>query len=212
MNNTTNKKKVRGWKRRVKKIEQWKQSYIQLDMDYIVSYHRDYVKLWIDPFYRLHRRNPPRWYARLLLAAMIEVYHNWDQQMKQLNEPYDLNIWLYHPHFIHSQIVVTCRNQLHFYDQTFERTSTPINLPQQYATVKGTYDFTWESCIDTHYESLLDLQHYIELRLRQPEDIAKIQAKAYREEAITSHGQADTLYHIKIGHVWMGTVKESQTE
>ncbi|MEW4369376.1 hypothetical protein [Paenibacillus kandeliae] len=208
--NTTNKKKIRGWKRRVKQIEQWKQRYLQLDMDYIASYHRDYVKLWIDPFYRLERSNPPVWYVRLLLAAMMEVYHNWDQQMKQLNEPYDLNIWLYHPHFIHSQIVVACRNKLHFYDQTFERTATPIDLPQQYATIAGTGDFTWESCIDTHYESLLDLQHYIKLGLRQSEEIAKIQAKAYREEAITSHGQADTLYHIQLGHVWMGKRKESQ--
>lgn len=68
------KKKIRGWKRHKRKIERWKQNAINLDMDYLRNYQRQYEKLWIHPFYKLERRNPPNWYQSLLLDAMIEVY------------------------------------------------------------------------------------------------------------------------------------------
>ncbi|MDN4617549.1 hypothetical protein QCD85_05535 [Paenibacillus sp. PsM32] len=104
-----NKKKIRGWKRRIKQIEDWKQRYIHLDIEQLERHHRDYVKLWINPFYQLTKRNPPVWYARLIFGAMIEVYESWYQQLKLLNEPFYLKIWLYDPNFISSQIVVAFR-------------------------------------------------------------------------------------------------------
>lgn len=79
----SNKKKIRGWKRRIKQIEQWKQRHIALDMERLVRHNRDYVKIWIDPFYRLTRRNPPIWYSRLILGAMIEIHQSWLQQMQR---------------------------------------------------------------------------------------------------------------------------------
>jgi len=54
----SNKKKIRGWKRRIKSIETWKQRHIHLDIAQLEQYHRDYVKLWISPWYRLTKRNP----------------------------------------------------------------------------------------------------------------------------------------------------------
>lgn len=69
----SNKKKIHGWKRRIKQIEQWKQRHIDLDIERLCRNNRDYVKLWIDPFYRLTRRNPPMWYYRLILESMIEM-------------------------------------------------------------------------------------------------------------------------------------------
>lgn len=104
----------------MKQIEQWKNRYMHLDLEELRASPRDYVKLWIDPFYRLTRRNPPVWYSRLLLAAMIKVYHSWSRQMAGFNEPFYLRIWFYHPNFIQSQIVVAFRDALHFYDNTFE--------------------------------------------------------------------------------------------
>lgn len=97
-----NKHKIRGWKRKVRQIEKWKQRYMRLDMEYFAHHQRDYVKLWIDPFYRVVRRNPPVWFSRLLLAALIDIYEEWHQQLKQRNEPFYLKIWLYEPSFIMS--------------------------------------------------------------------------------------------------------------
>lgn len=87
-NPLSNKKRIRGWKRRMKQIDQWKKHNMHLDLEELRSAQRDYVKLWIDPFYRLNRRNPPVWYSRLLLEAMIEVYHAWSRQMASFNEPF----------------------------------------------------------------------------------------------------------------------------
>ncbi|WP_340021254.1 hypothetical protein MHI24_19885 [Paenibacillus sp. FSL K6-1096] len=141
----SNKKRIRGWKRRVKQIDQWKKWFMHLDLEELQTTQRDYVKLWIDPFYRLNRRNPPVWYSRLLLEAMIEVYHSWSRQMAGLNEPFYLRIWFYHPNFIQSQIVVAFRDALHFYDNTFEAGSGSQTFPWElYGTVSGLQDFIWE--------------------------------------------------------------------
>ena len=76
------KKKIRGWKRLKRRIEWWKSDNIQLNMEYLRDHHRDYVKLWISPFYGLQTVTPPLWYKRLLLEAMIDVYHEWHKQLK----------------------------------------------------------------------------------------------------------------------------------
>lgn len=100
-----------------------------MDIEQLCRSNRDYVKLWIAPFYRLTRRNPPMWYSRLLLEALIEVYQSWYQQMKRLNEPFYLKIWLYNPNFINSQIVVAFRDCLDYYDNTFDKSNDKNHTP-----------------------------------------------------------------------------------
>ncbi len=78
------KKKVRGLRRKVKRIEKWKNQYIDLDIDRLRKYGTEYVKLWISPFYNLYainkfesgHKNPPNWYNRLILRSMIDIYRS----------------------------------------------------------------------------------------------------------------------------------------
>lgn len=206
-NPLANQKKIRGWRRRVKQIEQWKQHYLELDMEELERNHRDYVKLWIDPFYRLTRRNPPVWYARLLLAAMIEVYQSWSRQMRGLDEPYYLKIWLYHPHFINSQIVVAFREALHFYDHTFDPGNDNKAFPTQlYGTVPGLQPFQWELAIDADRYWLSDLQEDINWGFKTEKDIEAIQDKAYASETVRSGAGEDTVYKVRVGDVWLGEI------
>ncbi|WP_042163504.1 hypothetical protein [Paenibacillus gorillae] len=205
---TFNIKKIRGWKRRIKQIEQWKLDYIHLDIEQLKSNQRDYVKLWIDPFYRLTRRNPPMWYSRLLLEAMIEVYRSWYQQMKGLNEPFYLKIWLYNPHFIHSQIVVAFRECLNFYDHTFDKSTDhkafPANL---YGGILGLEQLKWELAVDSEDYCLSGLQEDIELGFRTAKDMEAIQRKAYKCETVKLSFGEDTVYNVRVGDVWLGEMK-----
>jgi len=158
------KKKIRGWKRHKRKIERWKQNAINLDMDYLRNYQRQYEKLWIHPFYKLERRNPPNWYKSLLLDAMIEVYLEWHQKMKKEEEDFYLKLWLYDPHFINSQIVVAYRNCLDFYDKTFKRRQENKEFPfDKFHSLRDKLEqFEWDLHIESDYYDENDLNEWLE--------------------------------------------------
>lgn len=203
-----NKKKIRGWKRRIKSIENWKQRYIYLDIAQLERHHRDYVKLWINPFYQLTKRNPPVWYARLIFGAMIEVYESWHERLKLLNEPFYLKMWVYDPNFIYSQIVVAFRDQLHFYDHTFDPSSIQKDFPTHlYRKGLDIEKFEWELAIEADYYSLSELNEDIVLGFRTEKEIKGIQNKAYQQENIQSNNGENILYSVKIGDVWIGEYK-----
>jgi len=203
----SNKKKIRGWKHRIKQIEQWKQRYIDLDIEQLCLHNRDYVKLWIDPFYRLTKRNPPMWYSRLLLEAMLEVCQSWSQQMRKLNEPFYLKIWLYNPNFIHSQIVVAFRECLNYYDNTFDKSNDNKAFPSHlYGKIPGLQEFEWELAIDSDNYWLSDLQEDIGLGFRTDKDIEAIRNKAYKHETVKVSFGEDTVYNVKVGDVWLGEI------
>jgi len=202
------KKKVRGWKRHKRSIEVWKQTVMNLDMDYVRDNERDYVKLWIRPFYSLPKTNPPNWFNRLLFNAMIDVYLNWHEKMTDENEDFYLKIWLYEPNFIRSQIVVSYKDYIDFYKYTFDRNPITKNFPIH--KCKSLEDklsmFDWELCIDAdeYWES--EMKEYMKLA-----EIEEIINKSYRTKKVSSSYGDDVLYKVNVGDVWLGTLKKRIT-
>lgn len=200
------KKKIRGWKRHKRKIEIWKQNAMNLDMDYLGNYQRQYEKLWIHPFYALERRNPPNWYNQLLLDAMIEVYLEWYQKMKNENEDFYLKIWLYDPHFINSQIVAAYRDCLDFYDKTFKRRQENKEFPfDKFHSLRGKLEqFEWDLHIESDYYDENDLKE--EGALTEKE-VSRIKGKAYETIRIENGYGSFLQYSLDKGDVWIGTIK-----
>lgn len=203
------KKKVRGWKRHKRKIEKWKQTVIDLDMKYIHEEQRNYAKLWIHPFYSLVRRNPPNWFNRIVLNEMIDVYLSWYDQMTKENEIFYLKIWLFEPDFINSQIVVSYKDCINYYNDTFNK--SPIERPfplHKYESLKDKLDlFEWEVYIndDMYWDS--DLKEDIATGFQTQAEVEEIINKSYIAEKVKlSHGD-DILYKINVGDVWLGTLK-----
>ncbi|WP_264740043.1 hypothetical protein [Cytobacillus firmus] len=163
------KKKIRGWKRHKRKKEVWKQNSINLDMKLIREYNRDYAKLWIHPFYSWNRINPPTWFNRLLLEAMIDVYISWYEKMLNEKEDFYLKIWLYDPNFINSQIVVEYRDCLNFYDNVFDKHIKDKLFPiERCATLKDKLNlFNWERHVEADIYELGDLKEDIQIGLRR---------------------------------------------
>ena len=208
VNSFSNKKKIRGWKRRIKQIEKWKQRHIDLDIEQLYRNHRHYVKLWIDPFYRFTRRNPPIWYSRLIFADMVEIYQSWSQQMQRLNKPFYLKIWLYHPNFIHSQIVVAFRECFDYYDNTFDKSNEYKVFPlHRYKSISGLQEFKWELAIDSVDYWFSDLQEDIGMGIRTDKDIEAIKNKAYKCETVKLGISEDTVYKVRVGDVWLGDIR-----
>ncbi|WP_419465960.1 hypothetical protein [Bacillus spongiae] len=203
------KKKIRGWKRHKRKIERWKHDAINLNMDNVRDYQRTYVKLWIHPFYALIRRNPPVWYNRLLLDAMLDVYLVWYQKMKQENENFYLKIWLYDPHFINSQIVVAYKDCLNFYDKTFDKREEYKPFPyEKFPSLKDKLEqFEWESCIETVSYDETDLNEWVIDGLSSKKEVQAIKNRAYNVSSYKSEEGITRYYHIDTGNVWVGTFK-----
>ncbi|NPC91863.1 hypothetical protein HOO54_06350 [Bacillus sp. WMMC1349] len=199
------KKKIRGWKRHKRKIARWKHNVIELDMDYIRENQRDYAKLWIHPFYALVRTNPPTWYNRLLLIEMINVYLNWYKQMVKEDEDFYLKIWLYEPDFISSQIVVSYKNCLSYYDSVFDPNTTKKRFPfHKYKSIKDKLTlFEWKACIDADMYWAEYLKEDIDLGFMTENEVRGIINKSYK----TENYHNDTLYKVNVGDVWVGTLR-----
>lgn len=206
----SNKKKIRGWKRHKRKIQNWRQNVIDLDMDYVRDNQRDYAKLWIHPFYSLNRRNPPNWYNRLLLNEMIDVYLNWFEKMAKEKKDFYLKIWLYEPNFINSQIVVSYKDCINFYDETFDKNPTKKNFPiHKYKSLEEKLSlFDWEICIDTDEFWASDLKEDLDLGFKTAAEVEEIITKSYGTEKSSLDDGDDILYKVNVGDVWLGTLKK----
>lgn len=206
------KKKIRGWKRHKKKIQRWRQNVIDLDMDYIREHQRDYVKLWIHPFYKLVRTNPPNWYNRLLLNEMIDVYLSWYEKIEKESDDFYLKIWLYEPDFISSQIVVSYKDCINTYNDTFDKSTNTKSFPDhKFESLKDKLAlFDWEAHIDAdkYWES--ELKEDIELGFRTEAELNKIRNKSYKTEKIKLSYGEDILYKVNVGDVWVGTLKKGK--
>ncbi|WP_235867381.1 hypothetical protein [Priestia abyssalis] len=203
-------KKIRGWKRHKRKVERWKQEVINLDIDYLSDYQRTYAKLWIHPFYTLIHRNPPLWYNRLLLEAMIDVYLAWHQKMREEDEDFYLKIWLYDPHFIESQIVVAYKDCLDYYNKTFEVRPNIKEFP--YAKFHSLRDklekFEWQLFIDSEHYDDNELKEQIEEGFATEKEVSKIKRKAYETLRIENEDGSFLQYSLDKGDVWVGTLKK----
>ena len=97
-------RKIRGHKRRWKKIEDWKNYNLNLDMDYLLEYQRDYVKIRIHPWSGLSLINsvylePKRLTKQKMLNGLFDIYDQWKKQLDNFGKPYYLKIWLYDNRF-----------------------------------------------------------------------------------------------------------------
>ncbi|WP_258235154.1 hypothetical protein [Paenibacillus agaridevorans] len=204
------KKKIRGWRRHVRKIEMWKQRVINLDMRHLSRYQRDYAKLWIHPFYAIPRKNPPGWYNQLLLEAMLEVYQSWLEKFTRLDESFYLKLWIYEPHFINSQVVTAYKDCLHFYDRTFDIGTQDRQFPfHKYPYLKEKLQrFDWRLHIDCDVYTESDLVDNICRGWMSFDESDAIKAKAYKVEEIRlTDGGIDKTYSVKVGDVWVGSLK-----
>jgi len=77
------------------------------------------MKLEIDPWNRLEKRNPPDWYKKLFIKSLIDIYDNWNFLIKQLGLEFYLKIWIFEPDFYNSQVVLAIHDRISRYERLF---------------------------------------------------------------------------------------------
>lgn len=127
-------KEVRGWKRRIRQLEQFRLAHRELNVEALRRGRGvRYVKIWLDPWSRLEPRNPPYWYRRRILAALIDILGAWREQLERMGEPYYLALWLFDPDFHRSQVVAAAGESIEYYRTLFEPAAgTPAHPPAAY--------------------------------------------------------------------------------
>lgn len=194
----SNKKKIRGWKKQIRKINYWKNYNLTLDIAKLHKSQRDYVKVTIDPWYRLVRRNPPIWYSRLILEALIEIYLNWHKTLQESGEPFYLKIWLFDHHFINSQVVAATGDWIVGYNNTFTKSNEAKTFPFEKYKIHNfsLENFQWELHVEENY-------FYEKIDQLSEAEINKIKQKAYRSGFLQN---SDRYFAIKTEDVWIGTL------
>jgi hypothetical protein len=198
----SNKKKVRGWKRRLRELERFRLRHRVLDAESMRGGGRDYVKIWLDPWSRLEKRNPPVWFRRRILAALVDIHDAWREALERLGEPYYLEIWLFHPDFHRSQVVAAVgEDQIDFYRNVFAPAPEAAPAPPAlYAD--AAYDlgrFAWRA--GTDLDVVMDWPG-----VYSDEDVARLTRTADRVETSSA---GDTLYIFELGTVWQGALSSS---
>lgn len=232
----SSKKKVRGWKKHKRRIEQWKKDVIDLDMEIVREHHREYEKIYFYPFYQFEMKKPPSWYVQVWFSAIVDVYLAWHKKMKKGNEPFYLSIWLFNGflpnkalsteeiiellrheqsrplniRFNGTQIVTAYKESLTYYQQLFDKQAIQKEMPlYRYTKLKNTLElFHWDLHIDAYNYYEKEMKNDIQLGLMTEEEMKSIIANAYKTEKVTSYyGGEDVCYRINVGDVWVGTLK-----
>lgn len=214
-------KKIRGHKRHWKQIESWKNSNLNLDLDYIKKHGRDYTKIRIHPWNGLSLINgvniQPKKQTKLkMLYGLFEIYDQWKIQLDTLGQPYYLKIWLYDNRFSMSQIVCATGEYIDFYANTFNKSETVVQMnfneypPLLQPRIK---QFNWECHLDEDYFDNTDLG--------EPDDYGTtegyIKSKIWFEKLMKkphktikhNNPNSDTIesYLFEKGKVWIGERK-----
>jgi hypothetical protein len=203
-------KKIRGHKRIWKSIDLWIERTKHLDLEYLKSNQRDYVKVWVYPYSGISVLNsefslPKGTTRKKIIAGLLEIYHQWKQQLETLNEPYYLRIWFYNDDVSKSQVVCAIGDCLDFYENTFFN-------PKEYKPFPvDNLGLQWEH---RHFET-----HVSELDIGEPEDYYSEKdylenkkwvnnimnnPKARKSEQEEFNGKTTTYYSIKASDVWLG--------
>jgi hypothetical protein len=193
----SNRKKVRGWKRRIRQLERFRLAHRELDVQGLRAGERTYVKIWLDPWSRLVPRNPPHWFRRRILAALMDIHGAWRETLEGLGEPYYLELWLFHPDFYKTQVVAAVGDCIDFYRNVFEPAEHAVPSPRALYEDPA-YDLDrlrWRAGTEIHVVPAADV-----------EDFDYAAELARRADRVQQASWGDMLYVFELGTVWQGSM------
>ncbi|WP_152544780.1 hypothetical protein [Deinococcus phoenicis] len=150
----TNRKKVRGWKTQIRRVERWRERHLTPDWTHFGRFDFDYVKIQIDPWNRLVRRQPPLWLGRQMIHGLLNIYDAWAEAAP--DAPY-LRIWLAWPFLMDSQVVMAGESQAGRYGGMFRSVSelgwaSTRGFPPQFGALllERLRAYQWQECLNEY--------------------------------------------------------------
>lgn len=151
-------RKIRGHIRRQKQIECWLKHNLTLNMENLLNYKRDHVKIWVHPWSGISIVNsaypqPNGKTKKIIVNALFDIYDNWKLLLDQLGQNYYLKFWLFEPRFSQSQIVCAIGDSEDYYNNTFNASNknTALNV-NNYINAKDRMSlFRWHLHLDEDF-------------------------------------------------------------
>ena len=197
----SNKKKIRGWRRRAKILEWWGEWICKPHLLSFESRGKIYEKCIIDPFYRLEKRQPPLWFFKIIVSKLVVAFENWNKTFKELDQPYDLQLWIYEPHFIYSQLVCDRLHdgkiKVNYFDSMKNQYEFPFEKFSN-GNINELKKFEWIRCAEETYIEQYDIDE-------GDFTLEDILADGYEKG---NYNNGDIYYSKIIGNVWVGRVKK----
>ena len=211
-------RKIRGHRKIKKRIEKWRADYLLPNMEMIAEKHYDYVKVWVNPYANL--RYKERNYAGpksenriLILNSLLDIYDNWDKELKKMDIPYFLKIWLFEPRITSSQVVCGISDRIELYENVYSLNLDKVSFPsERYITLNNRLNqFDWipaidEEIIDNDFWSkeqyLFESEYYNDQRIYR-----KLEKKLVKKKDLTDDYQKLIRYYVPKGNIWIGNKK-----
>lgn len=199
----SNKKKIRGWKRRLKYIDRWGESITTPSLAIFHKTGYDYERCYLPSFYKLIRRQPPLWVYKIIIGKFITAFNQWEKIFKPQNTPFDLMLWLYDPAYIQSEIICykiedTCEPKRFYWESQrskpfpSQKFSSPLYDLEQFEWILGDdSDIIFQSEIE---DDDCDVSEYLK--------------NGYTKNVHPQHG---IYYEKRNGDIWIVRRKLSQS-
>ncbi len=144
-------KKIRGLKRKVTKIQNWIEQYLELNIEQLSEYKYHYSKVYVQPWDNLTLIDSlipePKGKAKKeIINGLEKIYNSWKAELEKTEKPYYLKIWLYEPRLSNSQVVCAIEDKIERYESLFEDAVFKQNN-SSFTTMLSS-DFKWQKKID----------------------------------------------------------------
>jgi hypothetical protein len=207
-----NKWKIRGWKRRVEYLNRWGNDiqkpytgFLKITSGYNTdrpgSYPYMRERYAVYPWYNFYKhRQPPLWFFKIIIGYFVSAFDKWDTTFAEYNEPYDVFIQIYDPHFIESEIhCVKMEEEGDRYDYwPVSEITKPFPFNKFGSSAYDLSKFDWELRIE---EDIVDDDF---------EYNGWNETKLFKNGYV-KHAYEDRAYYTKpIGDVWVGRKKNEQ--
>jgi len=208
-------KKIRGNKKRIKQIENWRINNLEIDLDYFEKTNKDYVKFRIFPWNPVamslnNYPNPKGKIRKKIIESFFDIYESWNVQLKELGKPFYLKIWMFEPDIYNSQVVCAINEKIEYYENIFHKPE------QQKKLAKSSLDkisnrinqYNWNYSIE---EYPIFENEYLRENFASDKDYLEEQKwlkselkKTFREINQVREGIAEKVFLIKGSDVWLG--------
>jgi hypothetical protein len=118
-------KKIRGWKSKLRQLQNWKKEHNSFDLEFLRDNHVDYIKL----FNNLELENLPSWYKKEICLVLTEVFSCWKEQANLNLNHYYMRLHISEDNIFDSQIMITVEEQMKEYKRKFTKCKDVMKSP-----------------------------------------------------------------------------------
>ncbi len=212
--------KIRGHKRRQRRIKNWRLENLEINADLIEKYNRDYVEIIVHPWCDISLikskiPSPKGTTKRLMLAGLLDIYESWKIQLDKLEKPYYLKIWLFEPRFAQSQVVCAIGDRIEYYENNFFKPDhAKTFIPESYGQLtERLKKYNWDYRFDEFHYDNDEVGSPEQYSTKQDYDdtkkwFQKLLKKPHRTEKLKEPiGDSIECYSFKQGDLWVGGQK-----